>query len=71
MLVAMVSKPLSEMSEEEIVNEITALRDRRAQARMRQATQASVGEKRDKGPKIEEIGGALGEKLGSIFGDDE
>lgn len=61
-------KPLSEMTNDEIIEEINLLRDRRVAARERRR-QASPAERSDKKQKnvVEEVSGELGALLDDIL----
>ena len=66
----MTDKPVSEMSAEELLDEIRALRDRRAQARERRQTSSSASEEKvAKRKGAEEVSGDLGSLLDDILGD--
>lgn len=61
---------LTKWTNEELIAEISALRDRRAQARERRTTEASAVEKKVAQRKgAEEVSGDLGSLLDDILGD--
>jgi len=64
------NKALTEMSDEEILDEINRLRDRRRAARERRASEHSAAEASTKKRPSNEVTGALGSALDAIFADD-
>ena len=65
----MSDKPLSEMTDEELIAEITAIRERRAKARERRVVTTTGGQKKERGPKAEDVTGVSG--LDDLFADDD
>jgi len=64
-------KPLSEMSEQELLDYLKALRARRAQAKERRKAGIPQPRKKTKGEEVHQVSGAVGDVLDDIlFGDD-
>jgi len=63
-------KALTEMSDDEILDEINRLRSRRQVARERRASERSAAEASTGKKKTNEVTGALGSALDAIFADD-
>ena len=66
-------RPVSEMTDEEIITRIQGLRDRRAQARERRIQDTKVGAdaRKKSEKKVDEVGGDLGNLLDDIFASEE
>jgi hypothetical protein len=63
------SKPLSEMSFEEIIEELRAIRERRAQAKERAVRERTPGVKTPKVPGVADVSGMSA--LDDLFSEDE